>query len=137
MAAKMQNDSYSLCGAMQFDEQNESAAALLAKFMDAANDILEAIISAFGYSPYFTNHFNFGIAVSQIERSRTDKVQLVSHLLTELVSRRGPLSMFRLTRPFAFIAGGGGRRGKQFSTPLEDHVHVSKAGTSMSLRVMQ
>ena len=29
-------------------------------------------------------------------------------------------------RLFAFIAGGGGGRGKQFSTPLGDHVRVNQ-----------
>ena len=28
-------------------------------------------------------------------------------------------------RLFAFIAGGGGGRGKQFSTPVGDHVRVN------------
>ena len=34
-------------------------------------------------------------------------------------------------RLFAFIAGGGGGRGEQFSTPVGDHVHVSRAKTLM------
>ena len=34
-------------------------------------------------------------------------------------------------RLFAFMAGGEGRRGKQFSTSLGKHVLVSKAETSM------
>ena len=85
MAAKKQIDSYTLYGVMQFDEGSESAAALLANFMEKVDDILDAIISAFGYYPDFTDHLDFQIEVSQSETSsRADKVKLVSDLLTEL-----------------------------------------------------
>merc|ERR1711972_343747 len=60
-------------------------AALLANFMEKVDDILDAIISAFGYYPDFTDHLDFQIEVSQSETSsRADKVKLVSDLLTEL-----------------------------------------------------
>ena len=53
----------------------------------------------------------------------------IFHASAARTCQRGNSSSIRL---FAFKAGGGGRRGKQFSTSLGDHVHVSKAETSMS-----
>ena len=85
LAAKKQNESHALYGVMQFDKENESAATILGSFMDKRQEILDAIISAFGYYPDFTDHLDFQIEVSQSEASsRADKVKLVSDLLTEL-----------------------------------------------------
>ena len=72
MASNKQNDSYALFGVMQFDKNTESAAALLAKFMEKEDEIL-------------ADRFDFVIGVSQSNASsRADKVKLVSDLLSEL-----------------------------------------------------
>ena len=85
MASKPLNDSYELFGVMQFDEQNESAAGLLANFMEKEDEILAAIIEAFGYYPDFTDRFTFSIGVSRSDASsRADKMKLISDLFSEL-----------------------------------------------------
>ena len=84
-ASERHSEGYVLYGVMQFDAGNQSASALLATFMQKENEILGAIISAFGYSPDFTNQFDFHIGVSHFDvSSREDKVKMVSNLLTEL-----------------------------------------------------
>ena len=85
MASKMMNDSCELYGVMQFDQQNESAATLLTNFMDKRVEILEAVITAFGYHPDFTDHYEFVVGISQSERSsRAEKAKMLSELLTRL-----------------------------------------------------
>ena len=53
----------------------------------------------------------------------------VDQLDSQSVAQQNTNGIIRL---FAFIAGGGGGRGEQFSTPVGDHVHVSKAKTLIS-----
>ena len=85
LASEKHCDGYLLYCVMQSDAENQSAATLLANFMDKEKEILRAIINAFGYSPHFTNDFAFQIEISQSDlSSRADKVKMVSNLLTEL-----------------------------------------------------
>ena len=85
MASEKKKDCYALYGVMHFDEQNESAAELLAKFMEKEQEILDAIISAFGYYPRFTDQFQFDLEVSRSQISpRADKAKVISDLMLEL-----------------------------------------------------
>ena len=70
---------------MQFDQATVSAAELLARFMEKEQEILDAIISAFGYYPRFTDQFQFHIEESRSQISpRADKAKVISDLMLEL-----------------------------------------------------
>ena len=85
MSAKKQNESYLLYGVMQFDNGSESAAGLLAKFMDKTKGIKRAIIKAFEYDAVFMKEYRFNIEISGEEMcSRSEKIELIQKLALEL-----------------------------------------------------
>ena len=86
---------------------------------------------ALRFSSRFVRHCNTATHYEQPDRSNLLLRMKSSTICTSGTSSRFVGAISKFIRLFAFITGGGGRRGKQFSTPLGDHAYVSNAETSM------
>merc|ERR1712154_5090 len=79
----------------RYDVGTESAAGMLANFMDRQTEIKAAIIEAFDYDPLFTRDLDFDIEIHQsMETSHSERTKLVTDLLRELEMKKEWISLY-------------------------------------------